>query len=64
MKVDRTFLVKTLRDMAEHVERGDSFGGGIEYSCVDDDLGEGEFEMKCVYRVGNSNGQGEMRILK
>lgn len=51
MKVDRTFLVETLRDMATRVERGDSFGGGIEYSCMDDDLGEGEFEMKCVYRV-------------
>lgn len=64
MKVERMFLANTLRDMAAKVELGDSWEGSIEYSCLGIELETDEFEIQGAYRVGNSNGQGGMRVLK
>ena len=53
-------LAKLLRLMADHVEQGDSFEGHIEYSCLDEDCGPGEFGVVAMFRVGNRDGQGGM----
>jgi len=62
-------LVEVLADMAQRVERGDSFEGSIEY------LMPGPFEdlmeipedtyalVKASYRVGNTDGQGGVRLI-
>ena len=41
--------------MAEHVERGDSFDGSLEYHIRDDAM---DFDVVALRRVGNSEGQG------
>ena len=51
-------LAKLLRLMADHVEQGDSFEGHIEYSCMDENCGPGEFGVVAMFRVGNREGQG------
>jgi hypothetical protein len=68
------YVAAVLREMAACVEAGDSFEGSIEYLLPDvpdhvmrgepkpDDYEEVEVLMRCAYRVGNSMGQGGMRI--
>jgi hypothetical protein len=67
-----------LRDMATFVEAGDSFEGSIEYTIpsydpppLDPDARDGweqtrdeqpEVMVRAAYRIGNSMGQGGMRI--
>jgi len=46
-----------LRNMAAHVEGGDSFGGWLQYTARD---GDADFDVAGAYRVGNLNGQGGM----
>ena len=67
-------VAATLREMADLVEAGDSFEGSIEYTLPDvpDWAMDGEPEpegyehpqvlMRCSYRIGNSMGQGGVRI--
>lgn len=50
--------------MADRIEAGDSFEGNIEYTCISgNDLGPDEFEVMGVYRYGNSEGQGSVRLI-
>jgi hypothetical protein len=64
-----------LRNMADHVEAGDSFEGSIEYLLPDvpdwaqrgepppADFTSDDVLMRCSYRVGNRHGQGGLRII-
>ena len=64
MKQTTEQLVTELRSIADAVEQGDSFEGNIEYTCFDEDLENGEWKVSGAYRIGNSEGQGGMRILE
>jgi len=69
------FVGSLLRDMAAHVEAGDSFEGSIEYLMPDvpdwaqrgepkpDDHVDDEVLVRAAYRIGNSQGQGGYRIV-
>ena len=63
MKQTTEQLVKELRSIADAIEQNDSFQGHIEYSRFEGDLGPDEWEVSGMYRVGNSMGQGGMRII-
>lgn len=64
-----------LRNMADHVEAGDSFEGSCEWSMPDipehvfsgqpepADYEHPDVMLRAVYRVGNSMGQGGVRII-
>jgi hypothetical protein len=54
-------LAKVLREIADAVEKGDSFDGLIEYHIQDRG---GEFDVVAGWRVGNLEGQGGMRFLQ
>lgn len=68
-------VADVLRNMADHVAAGDSFEGSIEYQMPDvpdwaqrgepkpDGWVDDEVLMRCSYRVGNSQGQGGVRIV-
>lgn len=58
--VDKVTLIDTLRDVLATVEADDSAGGFIEYEWSDE---PGKFDVRARYRIGNSMGQGGMRIL-
>lgn len=62
-KLKTTALAAILRDMADRIEAGDSFEGNITYSCMNESCGPDEFEVDAVYRIGNTDGQGGMRII-
>lgn len=64
MKTKTADLAATLRDIAARVEAGDSFEGNISYTCMDEECGPDEFLIEGAYRVGNSEGQGGMRLLR
>lgn len=57
-----------LRDMAERVEAGDSFEGSIEYVMPWPDenmepVSDAEVMVQASYRIGNSMGQGGLRLI-
>jgi len=52
-----------LRDMADHVEVGDSWDGSISYS-TDYDGGLPGLDVTATYRIGNRAGQGGMRVIR
>jgi hypothetical protein len=64
-----------LRDMADRVESGDSFEGSMEYALPDvpewaqkgearpEGWKDPEVLFRCQYRIGNSMGQGGIRIV-
>lgn len=58
-------LVKLLHHIAELIEIGDSFEGMLEYLIPDEDeqTEEMTFAVRSRFRVGNSEGQGGMRII-
>jgi hypothetical protein len=58
-------LVATLRDMADAVEHDDSFGGRMAYDLgLEYDLPPEAYAMvTAVYRIGNSIGQGGVRMV-
>jgi len=60
LTVDKATLVATLRDILAFVEADDSAGGFVEYEWSDE---PGKFDVRAHYRIGNSAGQGGMRIL-
>lgn len=64
MKLNSQSLVMVLRDMANLIEKNDSFEGQINYTCLDDDCEVGQFEVKAFYRTGNSMGQGGSSIIQ
>lgn len=60
IRVDKTILVTTLRNVAAHVEADDSAGGFVEYEWSET---PGKYDVRASYRVGNLLGQGGLRIL-
>jgi hypothetical protein len=62
-KYTRDTLAAILEDMAKRIRNNDSFEGSIQYSCLDDGLKPGTFNATGPYRVGNSEGQGGVRLL-
>lgn len=67
MQVSRAELVLILEDILQRVKEGDSFEGNFEYRIPDPwpeaDLSRDyEYDLKAVYRIGNTGGQGGMRI--
>lgn len=56
-------LLAVLEDIKKSIENNDSMEGNINYSVMGDDLRPGEFKVESTYRVGNSQGQGGVRII-
>lgn len=57
-------LVKILDDMRERITHGDSFEGSIEYLMpADDDAPAQSFDVQATYRIGNTMGQGGVRMI-
>jgi hypothetical protein len=56
-------LLAVLEDIKKSIENNDSMEGRISYSVMGEDLKPGEFEVEATYRVGNSEGQGSIRII-
>jgi len=69
--MDRHELAALLRDMADRAEVGDSYEGNIEYHWPDEEMAgrdgwpavDADFWVHGVYRVGNLQGQGGMRVI-
>lgn len=64
LKTKTADLAAILHDIAARVEAGDSFEGSISYTCMDEDCRPDEFLIEGAYRVGNSEGQGGMHLLR
>lgn len=62
-KVNKQQLLAILDDIRRSVEENDTMEGQISYNAMADGLEPGEFEIKGVYRIGNSMGQGGVRML-
>jgi hypothetical protein len=56
-------LIAILTDMLESVRSGDSFEGYIEYAMPDPGQDPHSFNVLANYRVGNSMGQGGVKLL-
>jgi hypothetical protein len=56
-------LSAELRSMAQTIDDEDSFEGHIFYSAMNDHCGPNEFLVSGVYRIGNSLGQGGVRLI-
>lgn len=57
-------LVAVLTDMMLRVREGDSWEGNIEYLMPDEaDDPEVRFRVRGAYRIGNTFGQGAMRLI-
>lgn len=63
MKTYTAGLVEILKDIVARVEAGDSFEGNINYTCMDNTLMDGEWQVSGSYRIDNSQGQGGMRVI-
>lgn len=66
--IKKDALIKLLKHLTELVENDDSFSGYIGYSFIekkvivpDDD--RNDYEVKCVFRSGNKDGQGFMTFI-
>jgi len=55
-------LAALLTDMAARIPAGDSFGGYINYEVADGPAHE--FDVEGAYRIGNTMGQGGMRVIR
>lgn len=57
-------LLAVLDDLRAHIEANDSFEGSFEYTFPEqgDPSGDG-FRVRASYRIGNSMGQGGMRMV-
>lgn len=53
-------LLSVLRDMIDRIEHDDSMEGTITYIGEDFQI----FRVAAIYRIGNSQGQGGMRIVE
>lgn len=76
VKMTREELADELERMAYAIRTGDSYEGGLQYTCLDDaffgseiglldldELGRDGFYVGAAYRIGNQGGQGGMRVL-
>jgi hypothetical protein len=65
--MSKVSLLALLDDIRTHVEAGDSLEGSLEYTMPFDADGEiienADFVVRAVYRVGNLQGQGSMRLV-
>lgn len=69
--LSQEMLVAVLRNMADLVEQGDSFEGSIEYMLPTGDIAAAEdmpderayAMVRASYRIGNSMGQGGVRMI-
>ena len=64
----KEMLVKLLKHITELVESGDSFSGYIGYEFIEKKIivandDREDFEVKCVFRSGNKDGQGFMTFI-
>ncbi|WP_186029454.1 hypothetical protein [Burkholderia gladioli] len=66
MKMNRTDLIQLLDDTKRALLADDSFEGRINYTCMapEVELGDDEFEVSAAVRLGNSEGQGSMRMIR
>lgn len=57
-------LLAMLDDIRKRVAEGDSFEGSFQYLMpLDDDAPPRSFDVQASYRVGNTMGQGGMRMV-
>lgn len=58
-------LLEVLDDLTARVRAGDSFEGSLEYLMPTDEVvPDGtEFMVRAAYRIGNTLGQGGMRLI-
>lgn len=57
-------LMSVLDDIRSRVDTGDSFEGNLTYAIPEDESAPPDsFDVVAMYRVGNSQGQGGMRML-
>ena len=63
MKHTTEQLLSLLDELKSRIQSGDSFEGTLTYTCIDEHLQSGEWEVSGSYRVGNQDGQGGMRVL-
>lgn len=61
--MSRDELLMVLEDIKERVEAGDSFEGSVEYLIPEEDAPPGSFAVRASYRVGNTMGQGGLRMI-
>ncbi|WP_186191239.1 hypothetical protein [Burkholderia gladioli] len=66
MKMSRADLIQFLDDTKRALLADDSFEGRINYTCLapEVDLGDDEFEVSAAVRLGNSEGQGSLRLVQ
>jgi hypothetical protein len=66
--VTKEQLVSEVEDMLACIKSDDSYGGFMEYDTIGSEgmpeLKQGEFLLRASYRIGNSYGQGGMRIVE
>lgn len=57
-------LLAVLADITDRVRHGDSFEGSLTYAIPEDpEAAPGSFDVLASYRIGNSMGQGGMRMI-
>lgn len=56
-------LAALLEDMAHRARVGDSYEGHIEYLMPEEDGGPDKVLVRGAYRIGNTEGQGGMRLI-
>ena len=66
MKLSKEETIKVFQSIITAIENDDSFQGSIEYEVVDQNNFEcyWEFQVFAAYRIGNSQGQGGMVLIK
>lgn len=62
MRMSDKQFAATLRDLASRIEEGDSLEGGLSYGFVEKQAGEAIMEVRGAVRIGNTQGQGSMRV--
>lgn len=64
VNLSREDLLSILDDIRDRVAGGDSFEGSIQYLLPEDENADpGSFDVQASYRVGNTMGQGGMRMI-
>lgn len=61
MVLPKSELVRLLREQADIIEADDSYEGSLSYTFASGK--PNHFEVEAALRIGNSNGQGGMRIV-
>jgi hypothetical protein len=64
VNISREALIGILEDILNRVRAGDSFEGSIEYLLPEDmDAPARSFDVRASYRIGNTMGQGGLRMI-